>query len=302
MKKLSNALPNPLTLKLKQQIKLNALGKIKSQRNITNLVRSLTEISLHRLPPRRTWGHAIDLLPNAPDVLNCKTYQISDGYKQALEEFIKEQLKKGYICHSKSPYASPLFFVKKKNGKPRPVQDYSVVNTYTIRNTYSLLLIKELINKLVRKQWFTKFDIRWGYNNVRIKGDKWKAAFKCNKELFEPTVMFFGLTNSPATFQTMMDSIFREEITSEDIVIYMDDILIATSGSLDDHCQKVTHVLKKLQDNDLYLKLGKCQFHKDKVEYLGVIVEKEQVKMDPIKVKGITDWPTQPMSPNYGHS
>ena len=160
------------------------------------------EISSHRLPPRRTWDHAIDLLPNAPDVLDCKTYQLPDGYKQALEEFIKEQLKKGYIRHSKSPYASPLFFIKKKNGKPQPVQDYSMVNTYTIRNTYPLPLIKELINKLVRKQWFTKFDIQWGYNNVRIKeGDEWKAAFKCNKGLFEPTVMFFGLTNSPATFK-----------------------------------------------------------------------------------------------------
>jgi hypothetical protein len=133
---------------------------------------------------------------------------------QALEDFIKEQLKKGYIRPSKSPYASPLFFVQKKDGKPRPVQDYSRVNKHTIRNTYPLPLIKELIDKLVRKQWFTKFDIRWGYNNVQIKeGDKWKAAFKCNKGLFEPTVMFFGLTNSPATFQMMMDIIFREDVT-----------------------------------------------------------------------------------------
>jgi hypothetical protein len=78
---------------------------------------------------------------------------------QALEDFIKEQLKKGYICPFKLPYASPLFFVRKKDGKPRPVQDYSRVNKYTIRNTYPLPLIKELIDKLVRKQWFTKFDI-----------------------------------------------------------------------------------------------------------------------------------------------
>jgi hypothetical protein len=88
----------------------------------------------------------------------------------------------------------------------------------------------------VRKQWFTKFDIRWGYNNVRIKeGDEWKAAFKCNKGLFEPTVMFFRLTNSPATFQMMMDIIFRDEISSGDVVIYMDNILITTTGNLDEH-------------------------------------------------------------------
>jgi hypothetical protein len=86
--------------------------------------------------------------------------------------------------------------------------------------------------------------MRWGYNNVRIKeGDQWKAAFKTNKGLFEPTVMFFGLTNSPATFQTMMDTLFRQEIATGDVTIYMDDILIAISGSLEQHKQKVHQVL-----------------------------------------------------------
>jgi len=103
--------------------------------------------------------------------------------------------------------------------------------------------------------------------------------------------MFFGLTNSPATYQTMMDEIFKEEVTLDNLFIYMDDILIATTGSLDEHRSKVAHVLTKLQDNNLFLKPEKCHFHKDKVEYLGVIVEKGQVKMDPIKVQGITDWP-----------
>jgi len=161
-----------------------------------------------------------------------------------------------------------------------------------IRNTYPLLLIKELVQQLVKKKWFTKFDICWGYNNVCIKnGNQWKAAFKTNRGLFEPTIMFFGLTNSPATFQTMMDEIFKEEVTLGNLFIYMDDILIATTGSLDEHCSKVAHVLTKLQDNDLFLKPEKCHFHKDEVEYLGVIVGKGQVKMDPVKVQGITDWP-----------
>jgi hypothetical protein len=126
------------------------------------------------------------------------------------------------------------------------------------------------------------------------EGDEWKAVFKTNRGLFEPLVMFFGLTNSPATFQTMMDSIFREEIASKDIIIiiYMDDILIATTRNLKSHRNLVTHVLKKLQDNDLFLWPEKCHFHKEEVEYLGVIIGKEQVKMDPIKVQAITDWPT----------
>jgi len=89
----------------------------------------------------------------------------------------------------------------------------------------------------------------------------------------------------------MMDELFREETAKGDVIIYMDDILIATSGSLDRHRSEVAHVLQKLKDNDLYLKPEKCHFHKKEVEYLGVIVGKGQVKMDPIKVKGITDWP-----------
>ena len=104
--------------------------------------------------------------------------------------------------------------------------------------------------------------------------------------------MFFGLTNSPATFQTMMDAIFREEVAFGDVIIYIDDILIATVRSLEYHRNKVTHILRKLRNNDLFLKPEKCHFHKQEVEYLGVIVGKGEVKMDPIKVKGIADWPT----------
>jgi hypothetical protein len=105
-------------------------------------------------------------------------------------------------------------------------------------------------------------------------------------------VMYFGLTNSPATFQTMMDETFKEEIATGDVIIYMDDILIATSGSLNYHKHKVMLILGKLQAHDLFLKPEKCHFHKREVEYLGVIVGKGQVKMDPVKVQGLADWPT----------
>jgi len=104
--------------------------------------------------------------------------------------------------------------------------------------------------------------------------------------------MFFGLMNSPARFQMIMDAIFREEITSRDIVIYMNNILIAIKESLDQHCCQVAQVLQKLYNNDLYLRPEKCQFHQNEVNYLGIIVGKEHVKMNPIKVQGIVDWPT----------
>ena len=104
--------------------------------------------------------------------------------------------------------------------------------------------------------------------------------------------MFFGLCNSPATFQMMMDAIFRQEMATEEVFIYMDDILIATNGTLQQHEKQVSHVLDVLMKHDLYLKPEKCTFHKTEMEYLGTIVGKGETKMDPIKVKGLTDWPT----------
>jgi hypothetical protein len=246
-----------------------------------------------RFPKSRPWDHAIDLKSNAPSLLNCDTYRLPEGHQELLDQFLDEHLKKGYIRRSKSPYASPFFFIGKKDAKKRPVQDYRELNKVTIPNTYPLPLIATLIDQLVKKRWFTKFDIRWGYNNVRIKdGDQWKAAFKTNRGLFEPMVMYFGLTNSPATFQTMMDEIFKEEIAKGDVTIYMDDILIATEGDLQRHKQEVAHVLKKLQDNDLFLKPEKCSFHKREVDYLGAIVGEGKVKMDPVKVNALAEWPT----------
>ena len=115
--------------------------------------------------------------------------------------------------------AAPGFFIKKKDGKLRLVQDYRALNAVTMKNKYPLPLIPELIAKLRGARYFTKLDVRWGFNNVRIKeGDEWKAAFRTNRGLFEPLVMFFGLTNSPATFQMMMDKIF-EELISEGVVV-----------------------------------------------------------------------------------
>jgi hypothetical protein len=165
--------------------------------------------------------------------------------QKALLEFVKEQQAKGYIRPSKSPYAAPFFFIKKKDGKLRPVQDYRRLNEWTIKNRYPLPLIPELIVRVQGTKLFTKMDIRWGYNNIRIKsGDEWKAAFITNQGLFKPTVMFFGLTNSPATFQTMMNAIFAPEIAEGWLIVYMDDILIATKDDVKFHEECVHRVLE----------------------------------------------------------
>ena len=138
---------------------------------------------------------------------------------------------------------------------------------------------------------FTKLDIRWGYNNICIRdGDQWKAAFKTNQGLFEPMVMFFGLMNAPATFQSMMNFIFRDLINEGYVTIYMDDILIHTLNDIHLHQRVVNNVLQILADNDLYLKPQKCQFEVSEVEYLGVVISEDHIVMDPIKVNGVRNW------------
>ncbi len=157
--------------------------------------------SFDELPERRTWDHAIELVPNAKSTLDCKVYPLNRNKQEQLDKFLDENLETGHIRPSKSPFASPFFFVKKKDRTLRPVQDYRKLNKMTIKNRYPLPLISELIDKLRGAKYFTKLDVRFRYNNVWIKeGDEEKAAFRTNRGLFEPTVMFFRLTNSPTTF------------------------------------------------------------------------------------------------------
>ena len=188
--------------------------------------------------------------------------------------------------------ASPFFFGSKKDRRLWPCQDYWYINDWTIKKSYPLLLISDIMDKLKGAKYFTKMDIWWGYNNIQIwKGDEWKAAFKTNKGLFKPMVMFFGMCNSPATFQLMMDRISTTMIDRKLVIIYMDNILIFTATK-EELKQIIKMVLEKLWENDLFLKAKKCKFKKTKIKYLGMIIEEGQITMDPIKLSGIRDWPT----------
>jgi hypothetical protein len=192
-----------------------------------------SEEEASRFPERTSWDHAINLKEGFKPK-SAHIYPMSPGEEAELKKFLDENLDKKYVRKSKSEQAVPFFFVSKKDGKLRPVQDYRYLNEWTIKDAYPLPLISDLMDKLRGKKYFTKMDVRWGYNNVRIReGDEWKAAFKTKFGLFEPTVMFFGLCNSPATFQRMMDGIFAEEIAQGWLVIYMDDILIASDDKED---------------------------------------------------------------------
>jgi hypothetical protein len=172
------------------------------------------------------------------------------------------------------------------------VQDYHTLNTITQKNRYPLPIIDDLINRLKGAQYFSKLDVQWGYNNVCIKeGDKWKAAFRMNHGLFKPLMMYFGLTNSPATFQMMMNEIFQDLITQGVVSIYLDNILIYTT-SLEEHCRITRLVLECMCEHNLYLQSEKCDFERTRIEYLGVIISHNHVEIDPVKVAGVAQWPT----------
>ena len=135
-------------------------------------------------------------------------------------------------------------------------------------------------------------DLRWGYNNVRIKeGDEWKAAFTMPEGLFEPTMMFFGLMNSPATFQAMMNELLRDLINMGKVAVFIDDVIVGMELE-EGHNELVAEVVKRLEENDLYVKPEKCKWKVKEVEFLGMVIGPEGIKMEKEKVKGVLEWPT----------
>jgi len=128
--------------------------------------RVFSEEVAHQFPEPKRWDHAIELLPETPDTMDCKVYPLTMAEQEALDQFIKEHLDKGYIQTSSSLYAAPFFFVKKKDGRLRPVQDYRHLNQWTKKNKYPLPLIAELVEKVPGNDWYSAMDVCWGYNNV----------------------------------------------------------------------------------------------------------------------------------------
>jgi hypothetical protein len=254
-----------------------------------------------RFPPAHSWDHAINFKPGSPESLNCKVYATTPRERTNLRGWLNDMLARKYIKHAnpdEAYIASPFFYLKKKDGSDRPVQDYQKVNALTQRDFYPVPLIPPTIARVRNASIFTKFDVHQGYNNIRIRReDHHKASFKTEFGIFVPNVMFFGLTNSPATFQRKMDSIFQRTIDKHhllgtEILVYMDDILIASLSGLASHRTAVHDILAVLEEHDLYLKPEKCVWEADSVDYLGLILEKGVTRMDPTKVEGIQNWAT----------
>ncbi|CCO35566.1 hypothetical protein RSOLAG1IB_11470 [Rhizoctonia solani AG-1 IB] len=215
---------------------------------------------------------------------------MTDAESRALKEHLDLEVTTGKIRPSKSPAGAPVMFVKKADRLLRLVVDYQKLNKVTVKDVYPLPRQDNLMAKLQDARIFTKLDLQWGYNNVRIKeGDEWKTVFKTKYGSFEYLVMPFGLTNAPAAFQRFMNNLFCDllDIT---VVVYLDGILIFSKDP-GEHSKHVREVLQRLAKNQLFCKPLKCHFHVMIVEYLGIQILPKGFSMDEKKVEAVTSWP-----------
>ena len=240
------------------------------------------------LPEHRIWDIAIEtndkFVPKWGPL-----YSLSADEMSLLKEYIDGMLEKQFIRPSSSPCGAPVLFVPKKNGKLRLCVDYRALNSMTEKDRYPLPLIDNLIDQLRESIIYTALDLKGAYNLVRIKkGDEWKTAFRTRYGHFEYNVMPFGLTNAPATFQRMMNEIFRPYL-DQFVVVYLDDILVY-SRNKEDHVKHVRIVLQVLRENKLYCEFAKCSFHVSEVEYLGYVISAKGLFMSQKKVSAVMDW------------
>ncbi|CEL53421.1 Retrotransposable element Tf2 155 kDa protein type 1 OS=Schizosaccharomyces pombe (strain 972 / ATCC 24843) GN=Tf2-1 PE=4 SV=1 [Rhizoctonia solani AG-1 IB] len=226
------------------------------------------EEEFHKLPPHRSYDIEIELTEEGP--LNSPLYSMTDTESVTLKQWLEDELRAGKIRPSKSPISSPV--ISKKNVYPLPRPD-------------------DLMSKLRGAKLFTKLDLRWGYNNVRVKkGDEWKTAFRTKYGLFETLVMPFGLSGAPGAFQAMMNEVFQD-LLDVSVIIYLDDILIFSKNP-EEHESHVKEVLQRLMDMQLFCKGLKCEFHQTTVEYLGIIVSDKGFSLDKLKIQAVQEWPT----------
>jgi hypothetical protein len=240
------------------------------------------------MPPDRDIEFIIELQPGIAPI-SKRSYRMPPNVLAKLKIQLQDLLDKGCIRPSASPWGCPAIFVKKKDNSLRLCIDYHPLNAVTIKNKYPLPLIDILFDQLAGTKVFSKIDLRSGYHQIKIwPSDIPKMVFSTRYGLYEYLVMSFGLTNAPAYFMYLMNSVFMQEL-DKFVVVFIDDIMIY-SKTPEDHAKYLHVILQRLRDHHLYAKFSKCKFWLDTVKFLGHTISGDGISVDPSKVQEVMDW------------
>jgi hypothetical protein len=240
------------------------------------------------LPPERDVEFVIELKPGTTPI-SRRSYRMPPNELAELKTQLQDLLEKGFIRPSSSPWGCLAIFVKKKDQTLRMCVDYIPLNEVTIKNKYPLPRIDILFDQLTEARVFSKIDLRLGYHQIRIRPENIpKTAFTTRYGLFEYLAMSFGLTNAPAHFTYLMNSVFMPEL-DKFVVVFIDDILIYSKNE-EEHAKHLRIVLTRLREHQLYAKFSKCTFWLEEIQFLGHVLSAKGIAVDPSKVKDILEW------------
>ena len=267
---------------------------VKTLKTLDWIIKEFSDVFTNGLPPGppppRNIEHSIPLISNELPAPFKSIFRLSQAELAELRTQLEWLLENGKISPSTSPYGAPVLFAKKKDGGLRMCIDYRALNSQTIKNRYAIPRIDELFDRLHGAKVFSKIDLTSGYWQIAISTkDRQKTAFRTRYGHYEFNVMPFGLTNAPATFQTLMNDIFRDML-DVCVLVYLDDILVY-SRNPEDHEKHLYQVLQRLREHKLYARPAKCVFNTDTIEYLGHLITPNGIKPNPALVEAIVRFP-----------
>lgn len=272
------------------ELPLCAISQPKLPSEYADYANVFSDVNANTLSDHGPHDHAIDLIDNTKQPPYGPIYNLSEVKLATLQAYIDTHLETGFIGPSKSPTGALILFDKKPNGGLWLCVDYRGLNNLTIKNQYLLPLVGESLDRLGRAKKFTKVNLTSAYHRIRIKqGDEWKTAFQIRYGHFEYQVLPFGLSNTPATFQSYINTALAKKLDVF-VIVYLDNILIYSENPKD-HIGHVKWVLERLREHSLFANLKKCFFHTDDVSFLGYIVSANGIHMKNSRIQCVKHWP-----------